>query len=144
MASKDPNKSQKPELVCMVEATGTKFYTRSNDAAGNAKLVELTASSDVIHPDRKRPCLDVEPEPGDGEGNATFFNHISEAIVDKINNNSFVDLETLLEEKHMAWESFKTLQLNDKGELVTTEEKSTNKIDCWYKWVKAYGIFTAL
>ena len=32
----DTNKNKKPELICVVEATGSKYYTHSYDNAGNA------------------------------------------------------------------------------------------------------------
>ena len=141
----DPTKKKAPELVPMVEPSGTKYYARSFDEAGNAKLVELSTSADVMHPNRKRPRLTTEgAEPEGEEGNLSLLNHVPQSLIDKINDNQYVELESLMEEKKMAREPAKTLQLNEKGEIVAAKEKSPTSIDCWFKWVKAYSIFAAI
>ena len=147
MATPKEARKKAPELVRMVEPSGFKYYARSYDDAGVAKLVELTASTDVVYPDRKRPRLTVEGgKPEGDEGNLSLLNHVPQNLIDKINNNQYVELESLMEEKKMACEPAKTLQVNEKGEIVTAKEKSPSMIDCWcwFKWVKAYTVFAAI
>ena len=49
-----------------------------------------------------------------------------------------------MKRKKLAREPVKKLQVNEKGMIVVTKEKSSTNIDCWYNWVKAYADFSAL
>ena len=146
---------KKPELVKMVDTSWTHYFTRCMSEDGMPIMTELMANEDmfkVITQPNKKPRLEVvnkleegetENNP-DEEGNLNLINHVTDSILDKINNNLYIELESLCEEKKLAKEPVKKLQLNDKGEIIATREKSSTTIDCWYNSVKAYMVFAAL